>query len=427
MTSPIYFVNTCEKHLFDQAGDRLPLGLLYLSSFAKSKGFQTKIWDLNHKNKDDMIKTGIKDKVKYWCFGTNTPTFSKTIELAEEVRANLKHAVLIAGGNHVTDNPMEAEARIVFDYLIVGDGENALMDILNDEASEQILYSKPVEDLDSLPMPDYEGVDMTKYTMHVDGKPGTLIMTSRGCKWNCCYCGSASSLNNNKMKKYRERSAKNVIEEIKTLYHKYGKKGFYFGDDIFTFNKDRVIDICCQIHDNELDITWRATTRSDLLDDEILAFMKSAGCNIICLGLESGNDEILKKMQKGTTVAKQRASVELCHKHGIKVKGFFIFPLPFEDENTFKDTLEFAKSLNLEYADIYPLTPYPGTQVWDNPEKYGIEVIKPQNANWDTYYQVGKGGQSFYNIKHPNFTEERVFELIKKFRDEVKVGGLTYK
>ena len=175
-----------------------------------------------------------------------------------------------------------------------------------------------------------------------------------------------------------------------------------------------------------MSITWRATTRSDLLDEELVISMKQAGCSIVCLGLESGNDEVLKKLQKGTTVAKQRNSVELCHKHGIKVKGFFIIGLPGDNEITVRQTIDFAKSLKLEYADFYPLTPYPGTQLWNNPSKYDIEVIKPEN-DWDGLKQVGKNGELRINIKHPNFTSERLIELVQIAKKECGVGGLTYK
>jgi len=155
--------------------------------------------------------------------------------------------------------------------------------------------------------------------------------------------------------------------------------------------------------------------------------MRNAGCDIISLGLESGNNEVLKKMEKFMTTDIQKKGVEMCHKAGIKVKGFFIIGLPGETWETAIDTIEFARSLNLEYADAYILTPFPATPLWENPEKYGIQIIKPEGSDWSKYYQVGKGGEYFVNIKHNNLNEEQLRALIKKFRDEVKVGGLTYK
>ena len=426
----IYLVNPSEKHLFDNAGDRLPYGLLCLSSFLKSKGFKTKVWDLNHQNINDMLyqANSKQDKTKYFCIGIATPVYDEALKIAKKIRTNYEEVVIIAGGNHVTDFPDQTETHLIFDHVIVGDGENALLRIVQGEKCDKILYSPPVKNLDFLPMPDYKGVDMKKYSLQIDGKPGSLLITSRGCKHNCCYCGSAVSLNKAKMKLYRERSPESVVEEMEVLYYKYGRKGFYFADDVFTANKKRVMKLCELINKEfGCDITWRATTRADLLDEELIVTMKKAGCNIISLGLESGNDDVLKKINKGMTVQQNKKVVETCHKHGVKVKGFFIIGLPGDDEQTVRQTINFAKSLQLEYVDFYPLTPYPNTQIWNNPEKYGIEIIKPDSNNWSNYLQVGKGGEVFINIKHPNFSAERIVELVMIARKECSVGGSTYK
>ncbi len=423
----IFLINPSERHLLENAGDRCPLGVLYLSSFLKEKGYSTYIWDLNHDDADAMMMEAERLNVQHFCITIATPLYQHALCLAQKIRHTFPQAVLIAGGNHLTDNPYEQKTGVYFNYVVVGDGEEGILRILEGKADQQIVYSKPIENLDSLPIPDYEGVDIDKYKMFVDGKPGALIVTSRGCKYNCSYCGSASSLNKVKMKTYRERSPLNVIEEMEILYQKYGKRGFYFGDDIFTKNKARVIELCELIKQKFPGITWRATTRADLLDEELVQVMKSAGCSIICLGIESGNDMILRNIQKGLTTLQNRKGVELCHSVGIKVKGFFIFPLPGDTEETFKETLEFAKSLKLEYCDIYPLTPYPGTQFWNNPEKYGLEIIKPLGSDWDNYYQVGKSGANHeLKFKHPNFSQERIIELITRFQKEIALGGLTY-
>ena len=227
------------------------------------------------------------------------------------------------------------------------------------------------------------------------------------------------------MKKYRERSPQNVVSEIELLYTKYHKKSFYFVDDLFTKNKERIIELCKLLRITFPDITWRAMTRADLLDEELLKEMKGGGCNYLALGIESGSERILRIIQKGMTPSQIRKVVDLCHDLKIKVKGFFIFPLPWESEETFDQTLEFVKSLKLDYCDIYPLAPYPGTQLWNNPEKYDLKIIKPDNSNWDNYYQVGKDGAHHeLKFQHPNFTTERILELINKFQKEVGITGL---
>ena len=117
----------------------------------------------------------------------------------------------------------------------------------------------------------------------------------------------------------------------------------------------------------------------------------------------------------------------MCHDAGLKVKGFFIIGLPGETRETALETIQFAKSLNLEYADCYPITPYPNTPLWDNPEQYGMKIIKPTDGNWNDYYQVGKSGVN-HEIKviHNNLSNDEIIELVNLFNEEVNKKGLTY-
>ncbi|MBS3134096.1 radical SAM protein [Candidatus Woesearchaeota archaeon] len=416
----ILFVNPEDEYV-EHKGDRLPLGLALLDAYCKRLGHNSKLIDLNHYSAEYLMDE-LKKGYGYVCFSVSTPNYLQCINLSKRIKSIYHNIKLIAGGNHITDVPNEKSSLETYDYLVVGDGEEAIKKILEDNTT-QIIISKPIEDLDNLPFPDYEKLGMEKYTMTLNGKKAVVMVTSRGCVFSCVYCGSA------KIKKWRARSPEDVVKEMKLLYDRFDIKGFYFGDDIFTFNFDRIFKLCNLISENfpKKDITWRCTTRANLLTQELCYSMRNAGCDIISLGLESGNNEVLKKMEKFMTTDIQKKGVEMCHKAGIKVKGFFIIGLPGETWETAIDTIEFARSLNLEYADAYILTPFPATPLWENPEKYGIQIIKPEGSDWSKYYQVGKGGEYFVNIKHNNLNEEQLRALIKKFRDEVKVGGLTYK
>ncbi|MAG47669.1 hypothetical protein CL617_03610 [archaeon] len=416
----ILFVNPEDKFL-DKKGDRLPLGLALLDSYCKKLGYNSKLIDLNHDNEEYLFEN-LKNNYDYVCFSVSTPNYFDCIKLAKKIRELYPNIKLIAGGNHITDMPTEKTSNETFDHLVVGDGEEAIKKILGGDETKLII-SKPIEDLDALPFPDYDNLNMGKYDMDLNGKKAVVMVTSRGCVFSCVYCGSA------KIKKWRARSPENIIKEMRLLYDKFDIRGFYFGDDIFTFKFDRVLKLCNLITENfpKKDITWRCTTRANLLTQELCYSIRNAGCDIVSLGLESGNDEVLKKMEKYMTVDIQRKGVEMCHKAGIKVKGFFIIGLPGETWETAIDTINFARSLNLEYADAYILTPYPSTPLWEDPEKYGIQIMKPENSDWSKYFQVGKGGEYYVNIDHSNLNEDQLRELLKKFKDEVKVGGLTYK
>lgn len=291
----------------------------------------------------------------------------------------------------------------------------------------KIVKSPDLPDLDVLPFPDYEGLRMERYNMMVDGVRAITMATGRGCIYDCFYCGSST------IKKVRNHSPQYVINHMKLLYDKYDMRGFYFVDDIFTNNFRRVMEICSLIKQTFPlnDIKIRATTRSNLLTQELCYIMKDAGFEILSIGLESGSDKVLKAMQKVETVEVQRRGVEYCYNAGIKVKGFFIMGNPQETWEDLMMTINFAKELaetgRLQYADCYILNPVPASQFWQNPEKFGIEAIKPKDSNWNDYYQISKDRQIKVNIKHPFLTDEQLREGIKLFYEAVKIPGLTYK
>ena len=416
----IFFVSPDESELLSNAGDRSPLGLGYLSSYCKTLDVETKIYDLNHDTEEDLIKDIILKEPKYICLSVTTPNYLNCIKLAKRIKEVgdklLRPFKLISGGNHITDHPNEKLTKETFDHIIVGDGELALKRIFEGETRQIILSDKV--DVDEMPMPDYKGLKYERYSMTFEGRKCAMIVASRGCVYGCAFCGSA------KIKKWRPRDPKKVIEEMQYLMENYDIESFYFGDDIFSFDKQRTIKLACMIQ--KLNITYRITTRVNLLDEDMLFTLESSGCKVICLGLESGDDQILKNIQKGATVEDARKAVRMVHEAGMKVKGFFIIGLPGETEETANKTIEFAKELNVDYCDFYPYTPYPSTPIWDNPEKYNLEVIKPKNSDWNQYFQVNKDGMpKEWKVKHPNLTTKQVMNLIEKANKEVNVAGMT--
>ena len=404
-----------------------------LSAYLKQYGHNTKIIDLNHEN--ITIGTIIKQKPNFICITIATPNYNRAIEIVNKFKElkirfpRILHKMkFIAGGNHVATYPNEPKTLETYDFIVAGqrDGEKALLDIVEGRVKEQIVQSSFMDNLDDLPFPDYEGLNMERYNMLVDGVKAITMSTSRGCVYDCFYCGSST------IKKVRGHSPEYVVKHMKLLYDKYNIRGYYFVDDIFTYNFPRVLNICRLIKETFIlnDIKIRATTRSNLLTQELCNEMKSAGIDIISIGLESGSDKVLKAMQKVETVEIQRKGVEYCYNAGIKVKGFFIFGNPEETWEDVMMTINFAKDLvqkgMLHYADAYILNPVPASQFWQNPEKFGIEAIKPKDSNWNDYYQIGTGQNIKVNIKHPHLTEKQLKEAIRLFHEETQIKGLTY-
>ncbi len=400
-------------------GDRAPLWAGSISSYIKSKGYDVSIFDLNHDKRDEVLKFIEDDQTKFVCISISTPNYEQCIELSKVIKNEGRK--IIAGGNHVTDFPDEKNTLENFDHIIVGDGEETLLNIVEGREDRKIIYSEKIEPLNKLPHPDYEGLKFERYNLKVDGVPGAIVITSRGCTMGCCYCGSA------KIKKWRSRTPEHVMEELRILYHKYNKRAFYFADDIFTLSKARVAKLSTMIKEEFPDVIWRATTRADMLSDELCKVMSESGCTWISLGIESGSDKVLKSMNKFMTVSQQKRGIDLCIKNGISVKAFYLFPLPGEDKNTIQETINWTKEIKKEYGDkyktdIYMLVPYYNTPLWNNPEKFGIEIYKTDN--WKDYNQIlYKRSKPLF--KHPNFTEEEIQFWINKFKEEIGENSIV--
>lgn len=402
-----------EQEIPVKPGDRVPLGIIQLGAFIKKFGYEIKYFDLNHDSKEDLFKFIEDNMTKFICITINTPNYHQCIELAKRLKS--KDNKIIAGGMHVSNFPNEETTLKHFDHIIVGDGEESLLSIVEEREEKQIIYSKKFEPLDQLPIPDYAGIKFERYFFKQDGRPGALVNSSRGCVFSCCFCGSST------IKKWRPRSPEHVMKELRILVNVYKKESIYFCDDIFTFDKQRVIKLCEMIKMEFPNLTWRATTRADLLNDELCATMKSAGCNWISLGIESGSDKVLKKINKFMNVKQQEQGIDMCIRNGINVRGFHIFPLPGDDKETIQETINWTKKLKEKYGNkynhqLYPLVPYYNTPLWNNPEKFGMKIMN--TTNWEDYNQIIKNRSQPLFI-HENFSEEEIQYWYNKFQEEV--------
>ncbi|MEK6760761.1 MAG: radical SAM protein [Nanoarchaeota archaeon] len=417
----IFFISPDERKLWNTAGDRAPLGIGYLSSYCKKVlGIDTRIFDLNHDSEEDLFYSIKNEKPSFICVSVTTPSYLECLRLVSEIRRVGYDGKIIAGGNHITDNPYEEFTQKNYDYAIVGDGELAMKKIVSGEAADKVIISEKV-DVNTAPWPDYGGLKFERYWLTLEGKKCAMIIGSRGCIYSCAFCGSA------KIKKWRAREVNDIVNEMKFLMDNYKIEAFYFGDDIFSFDRKRVFEICKLIRERLGTVKLRIQTRVNLVDPEMLAELKLTGVDVISLGLESGDDQILKNIQKGATVDQARKAVRMIHDSGIKVKGFFIIGLPGDTRESVMKTIEFAKEINVDYVDFYLYTPYSSTPIWNNPEKYGMEIIKPVDSNWNEYYQVNPKDFSpkVWKVKHSNLSEEEARELMDLAKRTVMKQGQT--
>ncbi|NTV23547.1 MAG: radical SAM protein, partial [Nanoarchaeota archaeon] len=214
------------------------------------------------------------------------------------------------------------------------------------------------KNLDKIPFPARNLLPVGRYYSFVSKyRNYTIMITSRGCPYSCTFCEQRTG-------DIRYRSPENVVAEIEECVTMHGVREIDIFDPLFTANKRRAIDICKQICEKELKICWSCRSRVDLVDDELLSWLKKAGCYRLYVGIESGDEGILKKINKNTSVAQIRKAVRLIKKHSLLAFGYFMIGCPGETKETAAKTISLAKELQLDYAQFSRLSILPGTGLY---------------------------------------------------------------
>jgi radical SAM superfamily enzyme YgiQ (UPF0313 family) len=202
----------------------------------------------------------------------------------------------------------------------------------------------------------HELLPLMKYRMPLIKGPFTFIVTSRGCPAGCTYCIKHVSYQYST----RLRDPKLIMEEMWYL-KKLGINNIHMYADLFTVNRDQVVELCKMMIEENINIKWTCNSRVDYVDEEMLALMGKAGNRLISWGIESGNEQILKHARKGAYPDKAERALRWAKKAGIMNWGYFIIGLPGETEQTIRETIDFAKKLPLDIALFHVAAPYPGT------------------------------------------------------------------
>jgi len=359
-----------------------PLWMAYMQAILKKNGVRVKIVDEAAGQEIGNIDT------EWAAFGVTTPTSKKVYSLADQLRAQGKKIIL--GGPHPSIFPEEAIEHA--DKVIVREAEEVIIDALDAKNKENILQGKITKQLDEFPFPDWNGFPLDKYKGVTRKGRYVSILTSRGCPYACifCYHGTFGY-------KYNPRSPENVVGEIEQLVNKYNVKEIAIIDDIFNYNRDRAKKICELLIEKGIKVAWSCPNgvRADHTDRELLELMKKAGCYQLAFGVESGNQEMVKRIGKGLDLTKVKEAVKNCRELGIETIGFFMLGLPYDTEQTMQQTIDFALELNPTYTQFTIATPYPGTTLYKMVEKQGSFLEK----DWSLYGSyTGKATYKFGNL-----------------------------
>ena len=355
---------------------------------------------------------------------TSTPGFEGDVKLSTAMKAanpNLKIAFV---GPHVTTLPERSLRECpAIDFIVRKEFDYATVEFANGKPLEQILgisYLKDgkvvhnldrpaVEDLDALPdvVDVYKrDLDVPRYNVPFLLHPFVALYTTRGCPAQCTFCLWPQTLSGHP---WRKRSSDAVAREMaKAKEYWPNVKEYFFDDDTFNIQKARTIELCSKL--KPLNLTWSCTSRVTT-DYETLKAQKEAGCRLLIVGYESGNAQILKNIKKGATVERARQFTKDCKKLGLVVHGDFILGLPGETKESIRETIDFAKELDVETIQVSIAHAYPGTEMYDYAKSNGFIVSEGSKM-------VDEGGHQLAQIQYPGLPREHVMEMVHKFYDE---------
>jgi hopanoid biosynthesis associated radical SAM protein HpnJ len=353
---------------------------------------------------------------------TSTPGFPGDIRLAQRIKDVNPKIKIAFVGPHVTVLPEQSLRDCpAIDFVVRKEFDYATKEFAEGKPLDQILgvsYRKngsvahnadrpQLQDLDALPhVTDIyqRDLDVRRYNVPFLLHPYVSLYTTRGCPAQCTFCLWPQTTSGHA---WRKRSTDDVAREMAKAkeYWPYVKE-FFFDDDTFNIQKARTIELCEKL--KPLKLTWSCTSRVTT-DYDTLKAMKEAGCRLMIVGYESGDQQILKNIKKGATLERARQFTKDAHKLGLVVHGDFILGLPGETRETIKNTIAFAKELDVETIQVSVAHAYPGTELYDFAIKNNF-LAKGS--------MVDEGGHQLAHIEYPGLPADEVLESVHRFYDE---------
>ena len=397
------------------------LGLAYVAAMSERRGDEVRVLDMEVE--DIPLRQAVREHApEVIGITANTIQIRGGWRVAQEVK-EITAAPIALGGPHPTFLPAESVERPEIDIVVRSEGELTWVDLCAHlesgeslEGVQGITYQQDgrvvhnpdrpvITDVDALPFPAYHLFKMDRYTNlqptldHIEGSSYS-ILTSRGCPYRCTYCSQILP------RRWRARSAENVVAEWRWLVKDLGAKEIGVLDDSFNIDRERVLAICDLISAEGLNhVPWIMINgiRANLVDEELLGKMREAGCVRTAFGVESGNQRILDTViDKHLTLDQVRAAFKAAKAVGMETIGFFIIGLPGETEETMEDTIRFARELDPIVANFSMATPFPGTEMYNQVLEKGRLLVK----DWDDF--------AFFENKAQFETDDMPAELVER-------------
>ncbi len=386
--------DTVLRELTHKSSSSHPLGLLSIAAALKLHGWEVRVLDMLV----GVSRETLTRLVKGWRpgllgVGCSTAEFYGALEVAREARRIDPALVVVMGGPHVSFLPEEALRSGVVDYVVMREGEATIIELM--DAVEGLLPLSRVrgiayldgdrlvtngarpylENLDALPLTPFGLVGSEGYLAK------TTIVSSRGCPGGCIFCSSGALSG----RRYRTRSAESIWSEVYYRYKKSGDDYFVLFDDTFTSDPDRVRRFCELVRGSGLALRWRCNSRVDQASPEILTAIAKAGCLAVHYGIESGDQNILDSIRKGSTLEQIERAVKTTASLGMTAMCSFIIGHPEDTEDSVQKTFELARHLRKTYrafVAVSCMVPFPGTALSRGAKKLGVSI---HTSSWSDY------------------------------------------
>jgi len=381
-----------------------PLGVCYVAASLQLEGHDVRVLDCTFTTVEEALEEAARAEAEVVGIYSMITMKEESIMFAQRLRS--RRRLLVAGGPLPSCDP--AAFFDDFDVVVMGEGERTMVELVrayaagdaltgvagiayrdglrgeeNDRGRHgRVVVTSPrplAANLDQLHFPARQLLPNQQYIKYGRQKFGyskTTVITTRGCPFRCEFCSNAVF-----GVSYRERSAANVVDEVEQVLA-LGYDYIHFADDVFTFNRERLLDICAEINHRGLSFAWECLGRVDSMSRELASAMKHAGCRRVFFGIESGNDDILKLMNKRITVRQARAAVTSAREAGLNVGAFFIVCYPGETNKTVLDTLRFASSLPLDYLSFTMPYPLPNTALHERIKEHINKSWRPPESGF---------------------------------------------
>ena len=417
-----------------------PTNLMYVSSFIKkyySGDLDVQILD-GFFDSDETILNNVSDSDYVGMSGT-TPQMSHMLSLAQQIKKENKDIKIAVGGYGPSLQPHKFMNEENVDFLVAGEGEQSMLDIISGNASQKLVSNLPIADIDSIPNPDRDSIDLNRYISIAEkdeGRRVTSIMTERGCAFGCTFCAEGEfgtiwrkvDIKNNEFTyerpiRVRGRNPKLVVEEMKEVKERFNITFFKMNDAETNPSRAHFINLCKEMVAQKLDVPWGCNMRCDKVDDEMCEWAVKANCEEFWMGLESGSPEIHRHINKGTTVPMIRKAFTVSKKYGIRRRTYCLLGTPPESYQTVQETEKLIEELEPEIIGFNILAPYPGTAYWkkEYDEMDWSDVDEFSNTMWRSDYLSNKELRTIQARLIEKFSD-KLAPIIRK-KQKLGIGG----